>query len=285
MIFNIFSKRNKAKQEPVPYQYDKMPEKLRNQMFFVLRDTVNASFEWDGMNKLWWHAWDFYCKEKGLPPNTFNAEEAGRNCMKIIMKDDIEAVFDIIEIVFGLMASEGVPQNELEKHTKEINRFFREVSFGYQFKGNQIMRIDSSHINHEAVEPVLDFLRGNDFRAANKKFWSALKKYRSGEYEHCITDANSAFESVMRVICKQKEWNSTGTADDLIKTLSKKGFIPNYLQSYFAHGLPPLRHNQGSAHGPLEPVEVPAYMAGYSLHLAATNILFLMQRADNLKTT
>lgn len=284
MIFNIFSERKKAKQKPTPYQYDEIPEGLRNQIVYVLGDTVNAFFEWEGdRQELWWHVWGFYCREKGELLNAINANEAGKNCLKFIMEGDIEGTFDIIEIVFRLMASRGIPQDRLEMHANELNRFFQKAAFGWQLKQNQIIRIDSSHINQEVVEPVLDFLRGDDFRAANEKFWSALKNYRAGDYEHCITDANAAFESVMRVICKQRGWNSNGTADGLIKTLSKKEFIPNYLQSYFAQGLPPLRHNQGSAHGSLEPVEVPVYMAGYALHLAATNILFLMQRAESGK--
>ncbi len=76
----------------------------------------------------------------------------------------------------------------------------------------------------------------------------------------------------------------------LVQRLLDKEFIPNYLQLHFEalasvlkSGLIPLRHKRSSSHGHETKLEVPAYMAGYALHLAATNILFLVQKVESDK--
>lgn len=281
IVYGIFSERERIKRGPSPYQYDKIPENLRHQVLYILEDAIKFLM-WSRSGQLWEDVWDFYCREKGISREENYARIAKTRCCKIITGDDMEATFDIIEIIFYFMAVKGAWKDDLEKSAGELNRLFRKESLGYQLNGIQMMKIDSEHFHQEVVEPVLDFLQGDNFKAANKRFRDALKKYRSGEYRHCIDDAYSAFESVMRVICKRRGWRKKGTADDLIKVLEREKFIPSYLRSYFALGLPPVRHNQGAAHEPLEPVELPAYVAArFALHLAATNILFLIQRNEN----
>lgn len=292
MIFDIFSERKRTRQEPSPYQYDEIPEDLRYQIFYVLRDTVGAFFQFeDDAHQLWWCVWDFYCKEKGLPPNATRARDAGKNCIELIMEGDIEGTFDIIEILFGLMSSRGVPQDELEKHASELNRFFQKSSFGWKLKNNQIMKIDSAHIVEEIIEPVLDFLRNREFKSANEQFLSAHEHYRNGRYGDCITNASSAFETVIKIICDGKKWNYGSRSGSRLVTflLDKDEFIPKYLRSHFEQliptlwsGLFPTRNNHPPGHGQ-KTAEVYAYIAGYALHLAATNTLLLVQIYESKK--
>lgn len=308
MPYNIFSEREKAKQEADTYRYDEIPEGLRNQIFYVLSDLVRSMVnrqmgeeEW-----FWYGFWEDYSREKGLSP--YYKKDRGHKVIfyERLMQEQNAAkdILDMIDIAFQFVAnrlrlatiqlqrlhprfSNYDLERAQEAHQRAadiLNTYFQRASVGYRIKGNQMIRIDSEHLHSEVIVPVLDFLRGDEFESANKEFLSALEKYRTGDYEHCITDANSAFESVMKVICNRRGLNSKGAADELVKTLSKEGFVPNYLQSYFTLGLPPLRHKQGSAHGKGDRItKVPAYMAGYALHLAATNILFFMQRDESEK--
>jgi hypothetical protein len=73
-------------------------------------------------------------------------------------------------------------------------------------------------------------------------------------------------------------------AKPLLDLLFTKGLIPAELQTHFGSlrsalesGLPTIsnrtsRHGQGP-----EPTEVPSYIVAYMLHLAASNIVFLVE--------
>ena len=279
---DIYSEREQAKREPVPYQYDEIPEGLRHQIFYVLGDIartlsyVEAFVQ--GWREEWAGIWDIYCRKNQVPPEENDARAAKTKCRQIISGKDMKATFDIIEIAFGLMAKHDFPQNGLKTKTKELNNYFRKASFGYQLESNKMMRSDSEYLHSEAVVPTLEFLQDDGFESASEEFLTAHEHYQYGRYDDCITKATAAFESVMKLICERRRWKyGTGRTDDLVEALSKKGFIPNYLKSYFRLGLPPLRHKQSSAHGRGSAEEPHDYMAGYALHLAAANILFLIK--------
>ncbi len=114
----------------------------------------------------------------------------------------------------------------------------------------------------------------------------AHEHYRKGKMKEAISDALNAFESTMKAICDENGWNYPGnaTAMTLVNTVLDNGLVPPYMQTHFAGlrstleaGLPPVR-NKNSGHGQGFFVkQVPAYLAGYALHLAATNIVFLVE--------
>ena len=73
-------------------------------------------------------------------------------------------------------------------------------------------------------------------------------------------------------------------AKELIKAMFEKQVIPTYLQTEFSGlravleaGLPTLR-NKSAAHGHgAEPRNIPEHFAAYALHMAASNIVFLVE--------
>ncbi len=101
-----------------------------------------------------------------------------------------------------------------------------------------------------------------------------------------MSDALKAFESTMKAICDKNGWSYPGTAaaKHLIEIVLDNELVPRYMQSHFTAlrstleaGLPTVR-NKNSGHGQgTIPREVPEYFAGYALHLAATNIVFLVE--------
>lgn len=297
MAYDIYSERVKqAKQEVDPYRYDEIPEGLRSQIFHTLKSLMEDISSYGIGN--WEEFWSDFCKEKGLPwhrGNDFGCRSAFHN---YLMKEQngVEDILDSIDIAFQFAVKEirQIPNQRLSAQARkayirtiyDLNTYFKRTPVGYKIEANKIIRIDSEYLHSEAIIPALVFLRKKKFDVANKKFLEAHEHYRNNRYQDCITCSNAAFESVMKIICDQMGWiYGRGTANDLVRTLLGNGFIPSYLQRHFqqliftlSSGLPPVRHNQGSAHGQGEKAtEVPAYMAGYALHLAATNILFLAQ--------
>lgn len=80
------------------------------------------------------------------------------------------------------------------------------------------------------------------------------------------------------------------TAKPLMDIVFAKGLIPKGLESEFSalrsameSGLPTLS-NQTSRHGQgAQPIDVPSHFAAYALHLAASNIVFLVQCHKSLR--
>ena len=150
----------------------------------------------------------------------------------------------------------------------------------------KIIRVDSELIHSEVVKPALRYLNEPGFEGPLDEFMRAQGHYRSGEIEDAITDANNAFESTLKVICDKREWKypSGARASDLLNIVRNEGLFPSYLDNSFNQfyatlksGLPKLRGEEGAhGQGP-EPRRTPEYMGSYALHLAAANILFLVE--------
>ena len=304
MTYNLYSEREKrARQEQDPYQYDYIPEGLRNQIFHIIKDILKAVEEYADILG-WPEFWDVCCKEKGMPPFGGGSGDCYMRCHDYLMKSEVEDVLDIIDITFQFAIQQNInPHISSFSHEKvtdlfaqtyinafsDLNDYFRRASVGYQLVENRMIRMDSEYLHSEAVVPALIFLHSEIFETANEEFLSAHKHYRNGEYGACITNANKAFESVMKIICDDRGWRQgKGTAKVLVETLVQNGFFPSHLQRHFGQladtlesGLPLVRDKDG-AHGKgAEDKEPPSYMAAYALHLAATNILFLVQAFED----
>ena len=114
----------------------------------------------------------------------------------------------------------------------------------------------------------------------------AHRHYRSGEMKDAITDANNAFESTLKAVCNQRGWSyqSGARASDLLKLVRRKGLLPEYLDKSFDQlaatlnsGLPQVRNNEGSHGQGATPQTTLDYVGAYALHLAAANILFIVE--------
>lgn len=101
-----------------------------------------------------------------------------------------------------------------------------------------------------------------------------------------MIDACKAFESTMKAICDARSWSydSKSAASQLIKKIIDEGLIPNYSEEQLGAvakcliGVATIR-NKNAGHGAgSKPRDVPEHYAAYGLHLAASNIVFLVQR-------
>jgi Domain of unknown function (DUF7014) len=129
-------------------------------------------------------------------------------------------------------------------------------------------------------------------RSPAEEFVKAFEHHRHGRDKEAVSEALKAFESTMKAICTLRNWtfDSTATAKRLIQTAIDHGLIPSELECHFSglrtameSGLPTVR-NRTSGHGQgAVPVSLPPYVAAYALHLAAANIVLLVEAHKALK--
>lgn len=295
-IRDLYSKRQQRLRGEVPdvYQYDIVSSKMRNQIIHIISDISNIKNSrfatYEEINSI-------ISREHGLLNlgydkrlNVFEVVNAF-----ILSVKNIDYIFDVIEVAFLFAKNKIIESYENYEVYKEImviddaifelNYRFRENGLGYQFEYPYIIRVDSKFIHGEVVKPVLFLMNDPIYTNADDEFLTAHEHYRQGRYEEAIVEANKAFESVMKVIHSKRDWDlpSPANAKKLITSLMSRGLLPASMSNYFNNlnevlaGLPVLR-NSNAGHGAgTEERKIPGYLAAYALHLAATNIVFLIE--------
>ncbi len=307
-IFELFSKRQKKLRGEFPdvYQYKEIPQSLRVQIVHIIRDTIGIEISYnEASNYVYLNIHKILCKEYGL----FSLSEREKSHFSAIYdyflnEKNYEKCLDIIELSFK-MINTHVRQNHWnfrnahgvtqipDDAIKELNSRFKESGIGYQFESNELVKVDSQFIHSEAVKPVL-YLLGSDkkYRGANDEFLSAHEHYRHKRHKECLNDCLKSFESLMKAIHQKHSWpyNQNDTAKKLIDSCLSNKLVPEYLQNQFSavrilleSGIPTLRNKEGG-HGQGPEVSiVPDHLASYTLHLTATNLLFLAKCEENYR--
>jgi hypothetical protein len=167
----------------------------------------------------------------------------------------------------------------------ELNERFKEHDIGYAFTDGQIIRIDSEYVHQEMTEPALSLISDPAFVGSQQEFLKAHKHYNKGETKDAIVDALNAVESVMKTISTAKGWtvDSTASFNSLVSVLVDRGFIPKSMRSPL-EGLASFRNKSSAAHGQgPSVVNVPPHDAAFALHLAASNIVYLVKTYNATK--
>jgi hypothetical protein len=305
-IRETFSKRQKrlaqAGQQDV-YQYTELPNTFRVQVVEILNDAIgppysSGGYETPSMN-IWKGVHKSLRREHGVFQLTNNPRSVHDDYMNFILQAETDKALDAIEFAFqdiddvvrrryrGIISTELEPDEAIE----ELNNRFKEHGIGYQFIEGFLVRVDSQFIHAEVVKPALSLLNGQGFDGPADEFIKAFEHHRHGRDKEAVVEALKAFESTMKAICAARKWkfDPTATAKELIKTLLANGLIPPELESHFTalrtameSGLPTVR-NRTSGHGQgAVPVTIPPHVTAYALHLAAANIILLVE-AHNAK--
>jgi hypothetical protein len=311
-IFQTFSKRKKALEKAGQddvYQYSTLPQRFRVQATQILAATLGDALEgdnfngyrklpsfgiWEAIFKIQTHELGVYTLSKSSPSHT----DPQRQCLDAILQADTDQALDVIELALHAavkfkkaleqrmgITSYRIPQ-EVDDAVEEMNSRFKEHSLGYQYTNGQIIRVDSELIHQEVVRPALRLLGELQFRGASEEFEKAFEHFRHQNHKEAITEAAKAFESTLKSICDARQWKykPTATAKDLLDVVFEKELIPSELLSQFSalrsvleSGLPTVR-NKNSSHGQGSmPIEAPEHLVAFALHLAASNIVFLVQ--------
>ena len=298
-IFNLFSKRQKRLRGEIPdvYEYEEIPEALRVQIVHIIRDTFGE----DKINRESSSAFAYIhktlCKEYGVfELKQYAQSDADAVLSYFLSTDEYEHCLDIIEICFMIISNHIAENYQYYKHhttsrqapdeaIKELNSRFKESGIGYQFESGELIRVDSQFIHSEAVKPTLYLLGQKDkYSGANDEFLSAHSHYRHKRYKECLNECLKSFESLMKAIHDIHGWsyNKNDTAKKLINSCLQNNLVPEYLQNQFSSvrillesGIPSVRNKEGGHGQGAEITEVPEHLARYTLHLTATNLLFL----------
>lgn len=309
-IFDLYSKRlneeKKAGKSDV-YQYEMIPTPVLNQIVMIMDEAIGRFDQYedsirDNSNDAWSLIIEALAREYGTP-NIILADRR-QACSRFLLEQrQISKKLDLIELAFRLInvylrkkdGSRRRERNitlEADDAIEELNYRLREGGVGFQFENNRIIRVDSQYVHAEVVKSALSLLHGEAFSGAEDEFMSAHAHYRQGEYKDAIVDAGAAFESAMKTICDRKNWKyeKGARASDLLKVLQRNKLFPDYLDKSFEQlvavlksGLPEVRNNEGSHGQGASPKQTPDHVAAYALHLAATNMVFLVKCLKDLE--
>jgi hypothetical protein len=135
----------------------------------------------------------------------------------------------------------------------------------------------------EAVTPALSVLSAPHYEAANVEFRDALDEYRRGHFADCLTKCCSAFESVMKVLCRRNGWRfdeKKDTAGNLLNIIVSN----STLDPFFGEPLTliaTLRNRLSSSHsGGTAVRSVRRHVAQYAVTSTAAAIVLLAHEAD-----
>ena len=306
-VFETFSKRQAkaaGKGTADVYQYDQLPRPFRVQVAHIWTTAIGAFFEWHRSyetepppNEAWRWIHDTLARERGEFTLVDKDWHSAAKCAEFLLTADTASALDIIELSFRFIDKTYRHTNwhdrerykitqEPDDAIDELNYRFREHGIGYQYLDGKLLRVDSQYVHAEVVTPALSLLNEEGFTGPSEEFLKAHEHLRHGRHKEAISEALKALESTMKSVCHARKWvyPENATAKPLIDILFKNGLLPKEMESHFAAlrntleaGLPTVR-NRASGHGQgREPVSVPQYLAAYALHLAATNIVFMVQ--------
>lgn len=294
IMLGLFSERNKSKNVDEVIIFDKLPEKLRIQLMYIVEDLLN---KYNGSYKI---IHKIICEEHGkLSLHHYN--ELGykdkQSVLEAILNEnyDINLIFDIIELSFKYrliqlnhLSTEKV--NEiLEPYFHKLNCRFKESSVGYKMVNYEIIRIDSQATFTEIIEPTINLTNNKIFENVNNEYIEAIKAYQNEDNEKCLIKCLKSFESTLKIICKKKRWkySDRDTSKRLLDICYEKELIPTKMQSEFTSlrsllesGIGPVRnHYAGHGKGG-EKVIVEDYIARYALNITGSCIVLLIEVSE-----
>jgi hypothetical protein len=245
---------------------------------------------WDRIQDLLAHEYGMF----QLPEGRNNQE---RSLRFFLNTDNVERCLDFVELAFRIVnqlmisyAKDGrlyeTERKRCEDALQELNYRLREHGLGYQFENGNLIRVDSQFIHAAAVKPAIVLLHESAFSGASEEFLDAHEHYRAKRYPEAIAGALKAFESTMKGICDLHNWKypNNVTAKGLIEIILSQELIPSSLSSHLTglrsvleSGLPAVRNKQGGHGQGMVSVPIPSHIAAFALHLAASNIVMLVE--------
>jgi hypothetical protein len=313
-ILETFSKRKKRLEKQGQadvYQYDELPQPFRIQVHHIWRRSIGpyvhigeySSREEPKSNEVWKSLHDLLTNELGKFSLGSNGDYFQR-CSEHVLKGTTDDALDIIELSFRIIdtwvrdfspfdrADSSIEQGS-DSAIEELNHRFREHAIGYQYINGEIVRVDSQFIHAEVIKPALSLLNSHGFEGAAEEFLRAHEHYRHERHKEAINEALKAFESTVKTICQLRNWSHppNATAHTLIQVLMDNGLIPKQLLSEFTavrtvleSGLPTVRNTSTSSHGQgPSSVSVPGHLVAFALHVAAANIVFIVEAHHDLR--
>lgn len=312
----LYSQRLKENNPQQSLVYDSIPQEFIQQYFYIVEDFFNTLPKpLSERHRYWEILCRKYCLEKGIPLLGEDSECYYDELMLYLKSSEVyvEDILDIIELTFSeyiigsfvwdTITGRFYPPDELQDTLYETNKKiailnlnarFRQHNLGYELVNGQIIRKDSELLVQETITPAFSLLQDKRFKSAEDEMQKAFRFRRDGENAEAILNAAKAFESTMAIICNELQYTIKGTkrsAGVYLTALRDNGFYPSYLNDHLTHicntldkGLPCVRNEHGGHGAGTASTYISDAFADYALHLAATNIVFLVALFNEKKT-
>ena len=317
-VFDVFSRR--AVPKAPGFKPDEISEQLRNRILLLYRDVISGrrnatslSYAEDRTHEFWEQMHNALQHLHGRPKlSSASVHSQADDVFAFLLHCTAAEFFDFLELSFKLDITWRVMHEE-NQVVDTVNELFRMESAPYQltrivkvheqdttdfpgFPGGhvrnatvirtvaypKVIRAEDDVTHREGVEPALSVLSAPHFEAANLEFRDALDEYRKGHYGDCLTKCGSAFESVMKSLCKRNGWpfnDQKDTAAPLLKTvLSHSKLDPFFEQPLML--IATMRNRLSSSHGGGTTVrQVERHVGQYALTSTAAAIVLLVHEA------
>ena len=304
-IFDLFSKRQKRLRGEVPdiYSYDNLPQQFRVQIVHIIQEAIGTtSFRYrDSLvsESVYQFIHRTLCREYGV--FSLGTEyQLDKDCVLnfLLNTKDIEKALDVIELCFKYIERVIKKDYDYPNHNhidispdealQELNDRFKESAIGFQYENGDLIRVDSTYTHSEIVKPVISLLANMSFAGASEEYLKAHEHYRHGRNKECLTECLKAFESCMKIICKEKGWqyNPNDTSKRLIQICLQNELVPSFMQTQISSfqnllesGIPTIRNKLGGHGQGQTPQKVDDEMTRYALNLTGSNIIFLVEQS------
>jgi hypothetical protein len=210
-----------------------------------------------------------------------------------------EQLFDFIEQSFKLDVSSRIFGDENE-FVAALNDIFRREGAPFQVLSGvtreqpgpryvsivrvafpRVVRVDEEIAHAEAVAPALSALSDPAYAGADDEFRRALQDYRAGDYADCLGKCGSAFESVLKILCKKNGivlQPGKDTAGHLIPLVLGKSTLDAGTFQEPLTLVARMRNRLSSSHGGGSTIRsVERHVAQYALTATAAAIVLLVQ--------
>jgi len=294
-LLDLYSRRNK----PLPdvFVYD-LSDVFRTQFVHMLQDAFNGEHNSAGTVAEISDLGRKMRREFGVFKLT-DKDQANTDLTRFVLIGDTDRVLDVIEQATRCVldcyerqrssraASDWVDPRG-PNFVNELNQRLRIAGIGYEFNKGSIIRVDSSVVHAEVVRPALLLLADPLYANADDEYRDAHKHYREGDYDDCLVGCGRALETVLKTICKEKNWayDPAATARPLIQTVIKNGLVRasseeqlNQLSGLLVTTVPTPRNKEGGHGKGPDGVPPTEKVARYLLHQTAATILLLVESA------
>lgn len=311
-ILDVFSRRSAPRGQG--HKPDEMSERLRNRLLLLYRDVISGQWNANPWSSPENHTSDFWEQMHNALEHLHGrvrlskaqAQTPIEDALAFLLRCDAEEFFDFIELSFKLESTWRVMSDE-NQLVDAINEIFKVENAPYQltqivkvnepdtssFPGGfprtgtvirtvaypKVVRAEEEVTYTEAVAPALSVLSAPHFEAANLEFRDALDEYRKGHYGDCLTKCGSAFESVMKVVCKRNGWafdEKKETAASLLKVVVSNSTLDPFFEQPLML-IATMRNRLSSSHGGGTAVRsVERHVAQYAITSTAAAVVLLV---------
>lgn len=165
---------------------------------------------------------------------------------------------------------------------RELNDCLAMNRSPWRILNGEALLINSEYLHSEVQARTMKLLKQGGAFGALEEFDGALQDLQAGETKDAVVKAHKSVESVMKTALSTDEHLTFGR---LLTRLIDSGVLPEYYQeflSYFeklALGAVKERNRPGTGHGQgSQTTEVPRSLAEFTVNLAASINLFIMNR-------